>query len=213
MYKCPLCHSEKTSFHYEGESREYYACGNCEMVFVPEAFFVTSSVEKRKYENHQNFPEDLVYQNYLKQIMDPVQERIVDGAVGLDFGCGPGPVLSQMFVASGYETDVYDAYFAPCVEVFGKSYDFITACEVVEHFYKPQMELDRLFNMLRANGILAIKTQLVPADGSFSQWYYKRDITHVSFFSEKSFRYLEDKWGAQLEFIKPNVFLFTKVDI
>lgn len=211
MNKCPLCHSEKTSFYCEGESREYYSCGDCEMVFVPEAFFVTSSVEKRKYEHHQNLPEDLVYQNYLKQIMNPVLERITSGAMGLDFGCGPGPALSQMFEASGYQTDIYDAYFAPHDEVFDKSYDFITACEVVEHFYKPQMELDRLFAMLRVGGVLAIKTQLAPADGSFSQWFYKRDITHVCFFSEKSLRYLEDKWGAQLDLIQADVFLFKKI--
>ena len=181
------------------------------MVFVPAGFFLTSSVEKRKYEHHQNAPEDLVYQEYLKQIMDPVLERISEGAKGLDFGCGPGPALSQMFEAGGYKTDIYDAYFAPNDDVFGRSYDFITACEVVEHFYKPQMELDRLFSMLRPGGVLAIKTQLTPYDGTFPRWFYKRDITHVCFFSIKSLKYLAERWGAELEIVKADVFVFRKV--
>jgi SAM-dependent methyltransferase len=180
------------------------------MVFVPAGFFLTSSVEKRKYEHHQNEPEDLVYQEYLKQIMDPVLERISEGAKGLDFGCGSDPALSQMFEADGYQTDVYDAYFAPNEEVFGRSYDFITACEVVEHFYKPQMELDRLFSMLRPGGILAIKTQMLPFEEEFSTWYYKRDITHVCFFSERSMRFLADKWTAELIVVKSDVVLFIK---
>jgi len=208
--KCPLCCSENTSFYCEGESREYYSCGNCDMVFVPSGFFLTSSVEKRKYEHHQNEPEDSVYREYLKQIMDPVLERISEGAKGLDFGCGPGPALSQMFEADGYQTDIYDAYFAPNEEVFGRSYDFITACEVVEHFYKPQMELDRLFSMLKPSGVLAIKTQLFPSDGTFPQWFYKRDITHVCFFSVKSLKSLAERWGAELEIVSRDVFIFRK---
>lgn len=209
--KCPLCQSENTSFYYEGELREYYSCGNCEMVFVPSGFFLTSNVEKRKYENHQNQFGNQVYRDYLKQIMNPVLERISYGAEGLDFGCGPGPALSQMFEKDGFQTDVYDAYFAPHDEVFDKSYDFITVCEVVEHFYEPQMELDRLFSMLKPNGVLAIKTQLSPVDGTFKDWFYKRDITHVCFFSVKGLEYLAKRWGAELETIQKDVFIFTKV--
>ncbi|RRG21509.1 class I SAM-dependent methyltransferase [Ancylomarina euxinus] len=141
----------------------------------------------RKYEHHQNEPEDLVYQEYLKQIMDPVLERISVGAKGLDFGCGPGPALSQMFEIEGCQMDIYDAYFAPNEEVFARSYDFITACEVVEHFHKPRMEFDRLFSMLKPGGVLAIKTQLSPCDGTFPQWFYKRDMTHVCFFFGQKF--------------------------
>lgn len=104
-------------------------------------------------------PEDLVYQDYLKQIMNPVLDRISEGACGLDFGSGPGPTLSKMFESRGFQTDIYDAFYAPNEDVFDKTYDFITACEVVEHLHKPQMELDRLFGLLNPNGILAIKTQ------------------------------------------------------
>ncbi len=52
------------------------------MVFVPEVFWLTPDAEKQKYDNHINLPDDLVYQQYLKQIMDPVLERISVGASG-----------------------------------------------------------------------------------------------------------------------------------
>ena len=211
MEKCPLCCSENTSFYYEGESREYYSCIDCGLVFVPQVFFITYEAEKVKYDQHENLPDDLVYQDYLKQIMNPVLDRISEGASGLDFGSGPGPTLSLMFESRGFQTDIYDAYFAPNEEVFNKSYDFITVCEVVEHFYKPQMELDRLFGLLKLNGVLAIKTQMLPSKEEFPTWYYKRDMTHVCFFSVKSLKYLAERWGTELEVIKNDVFVFRKV--
>ena len=76
--------------------------------------------------------------------------------------------------------------------VFSKTYDFVTACEVVEHLHNPQIELDRLFNLLKPDGVLAIKTQFLPLKDEFSDWYYKRDLTHVCFFSEQSFKFFEE---------------------
>jgi len=209
--KCPLCHSENTSLYAKGEFREYYSCSNCSLVFVPEEFFLTPDMEKEKYDCHQNLTDDLVYQRYLKQIMDPVLDRISPDACGLDFGCGPGPALSQMFESCGFKVDVYDVFYAPHTEVFNKSYNFITACEVVEHFHDPRMELDRLFGMLKSGGILAVKTRFLPLKDEFASWYYKRDKTHVCFFSEGSFNYWARRWGARVEFIQPDVVLFTKV--
>jgi len=209
--KCPLCRSENTSFYYEGESREYHSCKDCGLVFVPQVFFIPFEAEKAKYDNHENLPDDLVYQEYLKQIMNPVLDRIAEGTCGLDFGSGPGPTLSMMFESRGFQTDIYDAYYAPNEEVFSKTYDFITACEVVEHFHKPQMELDRLFSLLKPNGVLAIKTQFPPSDDEFHDWYYKRDLTHVCFFSEQSFKFLANKWQAEMVYIEPNVVVFVKL--
>jgi len=194
----------------QGESRDYYSCSNCSFVFVPEEFFLSPELEKSQYDSHQNFTDDLVYQNYLKQIMDPVLDRVSPNASGLDFGSGPGPALSLMFEKNGFKTDIYDAYYAPNEEVFEKSYDFITACEVVEHLFDPKMELDRLFSLVKPGGILAVKTQLLPPEDKFSLWYYKRDKTHVCFFSEQSLNFLAERWNATLEFVQPNVMIFTK---
>lgn len=209
--KCTLCHSENTSFYSKGESREYYLCSDCFLVFVPEEFFLSPELEKLKYDSHQNFTDDLVYRNYLKQIMNPVLDRVSPNACGLDFGSGPGPALSQMFESSGFKTDIYDAYYAPNTEIFHKSYDFITACEVVEHLFDPQMELDRLFGLLKPGGILAIKTQVLPSKENFSSWYYKRDKTHVCFFSKECFNSLAKRWGACVEFVQSDIVVFTKI--
>lgn len=210
MENCTLCQSERTSLYFEGDSREYYSCSECGLIFVPEAFWLTPDAEKQKYDHHRNSPDDLVYQQYLKQIMDPVLERISEGARGLDFGSGPGPTLSKMFESQGFKTDIYDSYYAPNDQVFQKTYDFITACEVIEHFFKPLMELDRLFALLEPNGVLAVKTQMLPSEEEFPTWYYKRDMTHVCFFSEQSLKFLADRWKAEMISAKPNVVLFVK---
>ncbi|MRT94199.1 class I SAM-dependent methyltransferase [Ancylomarina sp. 16SWW S1-10-2] len=208
--KCPLCCSENTSFYFEGEFRKYYSCSVCGLVFVPQVFFITFEAEKAEYDQHTNAPNDLVYQDYLKQIMNPVLDRIAAGACGLDFGSGPGPTLSKMFESRGFQTDIYDPFYAPNQEAFQNTYDFITVCEVVEHFHKPQMELDRLFGLLKPNGVLAIKTQFLPPKIKFPNWYYKREPSHVCFFSEKCFKYLAEKWNSKLTYINPNIVVFVK---
>jgi len=208
---CSLCHSGETSLYYEGESREYFLCSACHVVFVPETFFHSDLIEKEMYDKHQNSIDDVVYQKYLKRLMDPVVDRIPPGAKGLDFGCGPGPALSLLFEKRGFEMDIYDVFYAPNSEVFQNKYDFITASEVVEHFHDPKMELDRLFNLLNVGGVLAIKTQMLPSVDDFPQWYYKRDTTHVCLFSQKSFEFLAVRWGAKLEFVDTDIIIFTKL--
>ncbi len=210
MEKCTLCYSNDTEEYYAGKSRKYFFCLKCSFVFVPDVFLLPSGAEKKLYDNHENSPDDLVYQEYLKQIMNPVLDHILTGAKGLDFGSGPGPTLHLMFRERGFETDIYDAFYAPDESVFQKSYDFITVCEVVEHFFEPRMELDRLFSMLNTNGVLAIKTQMLPHKDDFSTWYYKRDRTHVGFFSESCCSFLAEKWKAKMIFVDSNIVLFIK---
>ena len=141
--------------------------------------------------------------------MNPILDRISVGACGLDFGSGPGPTLSKMFESRGFQTDIYDVYYAPNEGVFQKTYDFITICEVVEHFHKPQMELDRLFGLLKPNGLMAIKTQFLPPKDEFPTWYYKREPTHVCFFSEQTFKFLTNKWKSKMVCINPNIVVFV----
>ena len=53
-------------------------------------------------------------------------------------------------------------------------------------------------------------TKRVTGKEAFATWHYKLDPTHISFFSEKTFEWLGDKWGVEPEFIGDDVVLFTK---
>ncbi|BAS67835.1 MAG: class I SAM-dependent methyltransferase [Gammaproteobacteria bacterium] len=207
---CPLCYSQDLSSYYEDKDAKYLQCFECELVFVPAQYHLHEVDEKLRYDAHQNNPDDEHYRVFLSQVFDPVITHIKQGAKGLDFGCGPGPTLSVMFEEQGYQVDLVDKFYAINTKVFEKKYDFITATEVVEHLKAPRFELDRLFTMLKKGGVLALMTQQVTKKVVFSDWYYKNDLTHICFFTEKSMRYLAQQWGSKIEFYRDNVVLFIK---
>ncbi len=205
---CLLCGSSKTQSYYSNEKASYLCCSRCDLVFLPKRFHLNNTDEKSRYDLHQNDSNDVGYRQFLSTIFNPVEKFLVPNSKGLDFGCGPGPTLSLMFKDKGYQVDLFDKYYANNEHIFNNKYDFITATEVLEHLDKPKMEIDRLFNMLNSNGVLAIMTQLITSKIDFHTWYYKNDPTHICFFSEKTLQYLAHKHNAKLEIIGDNTALF-----
>lgn len=105
-----------------------------------------------------------------------------------------------------------------------RSYDFVTCNEAAEHFCRPHSEFAQWADgMVRTGGLLAIATRAPPKEvveaqmkvqmdthlptshGShstsppspspFSSWWYARDPTHVSFYSDATFSLIESRWG------------------
>ncbi len=138
-------------------------------------------------------------------------ERVPAGAEGLDFGCGPGPVLATLLTAEGRRTVCYDPYYAPDEQVFSRTYDFITASEVLEHLHHPRFELDRLFRALRPGGWLGVMTQAPPEGDGFERWPYLRDRTHVAFYSRATFEFVAAHWAATPVFLAGGVTLLHKL--
>ncbi len=205
---CPLCALDESRFFYEGENRHYYHCQNCDIVFVPENFFVTRDEEKAKYDNHQNSLENAGYCQFLDKLLLPLQSHLKEGARGLDFGSGPGPTLSQMMVQRGYEMEIYDIFYHDTPSVFEKEYDFITSTEVIEHLHHPLEEIERLWGCLREGGVLGLMSAFRVED--FESWYYKRDLTHICFFTPKTFAWLATYLGASLEIPQSGVVILKK---
>ena len=207
---CPLCKSNQEEIFYTDSYREYFKCSNCDFFFVPKIYHLSEKDERARYDTHNNDPTDDKYRNFLSQLLNPLQERISMNSSGLDFGSGPGPTLSLMLKDFGHTVDLYDKFYAKNDFVFKKQYDFITASEVVEHLSQPMVELNRLMGLLKSNGILAIMTQILTPQVDFSQWYYKNDPSHISFFSEKSLNFLAKKWQSELYVISERVVIIKK---
>lgn len=207
---CPLCRCDKPLPYFEDKNRVYLSCPDCCLVFVPAAYYLTPQAEKDEYDLHTNNPADKGYRRFLSRLSRPLLERLVSGQKGLDFGCGPGPVMHQLLEDHGCVMDLYDPFYANDTNVFSKTYDFITATEVVEHLHCPGREFDRLFNMLRNGGWLGIMTKLIIDKASFSRWHYIRDLTHVCFYSRATFEYLSQRYKTSLTFIGNDVILMKK---
>jgi 2-polyprenyl-3-methyl-5-hydroxy-6-metoxy-1,4-benzoquinol methylase len=113
----------------------------------------------------------------------------------LDFGCGEGPLIHYLLEPRGYKVNLYDHFFYPDRSVLQAKYDFVAAVEVVEHFYDPAREFELLKSLLKPKGRLGIMTEQCSEDTDFSTWHYRRDPTHVAFYSEASLRWVARRYA------------------
>lgn len=215
LHSCILCNSSKIRLFYKDVSEhyasDYYQCQNCRLIFAAPKDRPDTDEEFARYETHENDPDDEGYRRFLRQLADPLTLLLEPESKGLDFGSGPGPTLNIIFEERGHEMQLYDPFYADDPSVFEDTYDFITATEVVEHLHNPGKEFDRLWHCLRPGGYLGIMTK--PADDdrqTFADWHYRRDVTHVTFYTKDTFRWLADKWGASLTFHGNRVIILQK---
>lgn len=207
---CPLCQHDLIIFYHQDARRSYHQCRRCALVFVPPAERLSPVAEKAYYDLHQNDPRDVGYRNFLSRLFTPMCERVPVPAKGLDFGSGPGPALSLMFAEAGYDMAIYDPCYAPDSSVLQQRYDLVTASEVVEHLFRPGEVLAQLYGLLRPGGWLGLMTKMVIDQAAFSGWHYKRDPTHVCFFSRETFAWWADQFGCDVSFCGQDVILLRK---
>jgi SAM-dependent methyltransferase len=207
---CPLCTGARIDEFSRDKRRTFLQCGACGLVFVLPSQFLSKENEKHRYDLHQNSPEDAGYREHLKRLLIPLLSCLSPGSRGLDFGSGPSPTLSLLFEEAGYTMTIFDYFYEPDRAPLEKQYDFITATEVVEHLHNPGKELERLWACLKQGGRLGIMTKPVVDRDAFSRWHYKNDLTHVCFFSRKTFNRLAEQWKAEVTFVHDDVVLFRK---
>jgi 2-polyprenyl-3-methyl-5-hydroxy-6-metoxy-1,4-benzoquinol methylase len=178
-------------------------------MFMAEKEILSPDKERERYLQHINHIDNQGYVDmltgFLNRAVYPFQ---APGGSALDFGCGPGPVLSHLMDKMSYQTDIYDPYFAPGKDFPGQPYHLITCTEVVEHLKKPMKELTFISSLLAPGGILAIMTLFHPikrdndeqAEALFQKWWYRRDKTHICFFRPETFQYIANVLGLEIIF-------------
>ncbi len=202
---CPLCLNTAISTFFSDKFRDFWRCNICSLVFVSSEQHLSLSDEKAIYDLHENNPENSGYRQFLSRLSVPLTDRLNNHAVGLDYGCGPGPALAAMLNKQGFKTDIYDPIYNNHTELLKLQYDFITCTEVVEHFRNPHAEFKHLFTLLNNNGWLGIMTKQVINAKAFASWHYKNDLTHISFFSKPTFLWLAKRYHCQIEFLYQDV--------
>nr|WP_290674142.1 class I SAM-dependent methyltransferase [Halomonas sp. 54_146] len=210
MRRCPLCAESTTALYHRDRRRDYYQCATCTLVFVPPEQHLSAAAEKAEYDKHQNSPHDTGYRRFLGRLFTPLVAKLAPGARGLDFGSGPGPTLSVMFAEQGYPMAIYDPFYAPDASILTQTFDFITATEVVEHLAQPGQVLAQLAAQLAPGGYLGFMTKRVASPEAFAQWHYISDPTHISFFSEETFRWWAQKHHLTVEFPGPDTVILHK---
>lgn len=206
---CPLClNASQRPFHRD-QRREYVICANCWLVWVPERFHLNECAEKAEYDRHENDLNSLGYRRFLARLADPILARRCHGD-GLDFGCGPGPLLAKMLAEGGLSMDVYDPFYANNPAIWSKRFQVITATEVVEHLRTPGITLEAVWQLLEPGGLLGLMTKRWLSQDKFRSWHYINDPTHVIFFHLHTFYWLAQHWRAKLTVAGPDTVIFEK---
>lgn len=207
---CPLCGARGAHPHHRDAARAYLRCPVCALVFVPARHHLTAAQEKQRYDFHQNDPQDSGYRHFLARLFEPLAQRLPPGAAGLDFGCGPGPVLAQLFEQAGFPMRLYDPHYAADAGVLERQYDFVTCTEAAEHFARPGEEWRRLAALVRPDGWIGVMTSQYDVTESFANWYYKNDPTHVCFYARETFEWLARRHRLTLYFPSAGVILLQR---
>ena len=208
--RCPLC-DVATHLFCEDRARRYFECPDCGLVSADPASHLSVADERAIYDLHRNDPADAGYRAFLARLAEPLRAKLAPGMHGLDFGCGPGPVLALMLREAGMAMAAYDPFYAPDATLLETQYDFVTCTEVVEHFRDPLAGWTQLAARVRPGGWLGVMTQLAPAlPANFLRWRYRDDRTHVSFHRLATLQWLAARFGFALEQVESQAFLLRR---
>ncbi|MCF7823111.1 MAG: class I SAM-dependent methyltransferase [Candidatus Marinimicrobia bacterium] len=207
---CPLCSGVGISHYHENQQRVFLKCPVCSLVFVHPDHFLSPDEEFKRYELHNNHPDDPDYRAFLAKLVTPISQLVRPQSIGLDFGSGPTPLVQSMFQELGHQVSIFDIFYAPDQSVFDRQYDFITASEVLEHLHHPMVDLNKLWSCLRPGGYLGIMTALIIGEVTFASWYYALDPTHVVFYAPETMEWLANYWGVSHHIIGNSIILFQK---
>ena len=207
---CRLCGASASEFgQLPSDKRMFLLCSGCACIFVRGDGLLVAEEEKQRYLQHNNeaTPE---YEKFLNRLAVPVTREAKPAGAGLDFGCGPVPVLSVLLAKQGFKMRQYDPFFFPDQGALTSRFDFITCSEAAEHFHQPLKEFELLNRLLRPNGVLGVMTQMRAQWEGFFEWHYPRDPTHVIFYSPRTMHWLAERFGLEPTFLPENVVIFRK---
>ncbi|MFC1760167.1 methyltransferase domain-containing protein, partial [Candidatus Neomarinimicrobiota bacterium] len=128
---------------------------------------------------------------------------------GLDFGAGTGPVISKILEDNKFQIKQYDPFFYNLPSLLESQYDYIAACEVIEHFHEPKKEFSLLKDLLLQNGKLYCMTNLYNENIDFHNWDYKSDITHVFIYQKKTIEWIKEEFGFSDVTIKERLITYS----
>ena len=195
---CKICSKNVYELHDEQFNTVYLRCESCGFIHLTETFHVTFDEERTEYDLHENSSDDEKYVKYLDRFLTEAVDPFIKKGKALDFGCGPEPVLASLLKKRGFSTMTYDRHYSHDEDALIMMYDLITSTEVFEHFHDPAKEMAIIASCIKSGGFLSIMTSVPPSDGPFLKWAYRREQTHISFYTEQALSLLAEKNKMQM---------------
>lgn len=101
-----------------------------------------------------------------------------------------------------------DSFLSPL-----KRYDLLICLEVLEHIATPKLFIERLLDLVVDGGRVLITTPNRDFYGKRYLWTSDAPPVHLTRFSKKTFRYLEEKSGYKVEFLESHNYSFREENI
>ena len=203
----------------ENSNSDIYICTNCNHYFLSPVIDEKCILEYYNILNSEYFNYSPTYsrrEDDLK-IVKQVQKIKSKGRV-LEIGCGNGFFLKEFqelgYDCIGIEPSPKAAQFANTVNKLNvkhgfldsksfevESFDIILLMDVIEHLYKPNELIELCNKFLKKRGILVILTGDIESKNAKlwkQKWFYLYSWEHISFFNEKSIRFLLEKNGFKI---------------
>lgn len=202
MTLCKICSQPTHSFSHS-KFGTYDSCDACHFISKQKKDHISPEEALIVYNRHENYLDDPTYTAYFVAFVEKAITPYANaGRKGFDYGSGPQPVLVKILESKyGYHMAHYDYFFSPDTQYTEQKYDLITITEVIEHIEDPVATLMHLKSLLRTSGILCVMTTFHRCDQAFfMDWHYMRDRTHISFFTETTFRYIAEQIGLNILF-------------
>ncbi len=190
----------------------YFICPTCGAYVKDKKYYISEEQEKKVYNTHNNDVNDIRYQHFTSPITNEILKDFEPSHLGLDYGCGTGPVISKQLIDKGFRVKLYDPFFHPSKAYLKYQYDYIFSCEVFEHFYQPKQEIEKLLSLLKPNGKLLVMTHLYNHSIDFYNWYYRNDPTHVFIYTKSTIDYLVKKYELTIEKGNERLTVFKKAE-
>lgn len=212
--ECKICGS-KTEVYYDKQfDIDYFHCTKCEFIQMDMEKKVSFNEERKVYDLHKNSLEDEGYIKMFNNFLEKAVINFVTKGEALDFGSGPEPVLSQ-FIKRDYNFEIenYDLHYQPEKIYRDKKYDLILSTEVLEHIDNPLEVFELIYNHLKKGGYFAFMTILhYNNESEFLKWWYRRDKTHISFYSLETLKFIANKFGFEIVYTdEKRICTFMKV--
>ena len=183
--KCNICNELMK------EETDYYICPYCS--YALKRKIESKETQYKRYLAHK------YDENYISYMKNLTREIDFNNKLVLDFVCGQQPCLSKIYLNSKFVN--YDLFFYPNEDYKLNKYDLILIIEVIEHLENPYDVLNELTNLLKEDGKIMIHTMLYDEKTDFRNWWYTRDITHISFFKKETFAKACKRLNLKMELI------------